>query len=149
MQRGKGKEFIQYTLNSGKGKFNNSTDTLAWALISDVVDGIDFQMLDATLDKFNVLPSAGAYLEGTDLTNVTWTADGDICTYNMDDLILTDHPDNPFAMGLAIYNKTSPDKDVFCIIELSVNNGTTPANTQAGIKYEVSNLGLMTREIVQ
>ena len=136
------KKTSEYDLQAGNGSYNNSSNTFKWVIITDSYTAIDAEATAIGIDNYTKVPSSGNYVQDTDLANVTWTKSGAVSTLDYDDFNFASDPANPITgKTIAVYNDTSTNKDVFKFIDLTIDGGTTPADTTLGLNFTVNAAG--------
>ena len=137
------KLFSAVPLEAGDGDYNNTTDVFKWVLITEGYDSIDSASVDPTLSDFTQVTSSGNYVANSTIANTTWTRTGAITTLTGDSWSYAADGANPTtAKSLLIYNDTSADKSAYCVVDLTVDGGVTPADTTQGLTYTVNANGI-------
>ena len=136
------KGMAEYSHQSGLGSYNNSTDVFKWVFLSNTYQSIDANGSSVSVDDFTKVVSAGNYVQDTSLANVTWARAANITTLNFDDVTFANNTLNPVTgKTLAIYNSTSANNALFKVIDMTVDDGATAANTLLGFNWAVSASG--------
>ena len=144
MAQGTAKKFSEYDFKSGKGDYNNSTDTFSWLLITDTYTSIDEDATNAKLADFTAATVGGNYAGKTALTNVTWTRSGAVSTLDYDDITFAANASNPIdAKCLLIINDTSAADDALRVTDLTTD-GTTAVDLTQGFTLTVNASGAIT-----
>lgn len=133
------KKMSQYDTNAYTGIYNHTTDTFKYVFITETYSAIDENATSIGIANFTKVASSGNYVQDADLQNVTWTRAGSVTSLNFDNVSFAGDPANPTtAKTLAIYNDTSPNKDVFKLVDMTVDNGVTPADTTLFFNWTVN-----------
>ena len=136
------KKTSEYDYQSGLGSYNNSTDVFKWVFITEVYSAIDETATAIGIANFTKVASAGLYVQDSTLTGSAWTKSGSISTLDYDDASYSGDASNPVtAKTWACYNDTSANKDVFKFVDMTVDDGVTPANTVLGFNLNVNASG--------
>lgn len=139
------KKTSEYDLDKGKKVYNNSTDVFKWVILTDSYSVIDANAADVGIANYTKVSSAGNYVQDTTIANTTWTKSGAISTLNGDSFNFAADGSNPVTgKTIAIYNDTSPNKDVAVFVDMTTDGGTTPADTTLGLNYTINALGIAT-----
>jgi hypothetical protein len=139
------KKTSEYDLDKGLAKYNNSTDVFKWVIITDSYTVIDANALDVGIANYTKVASAGLYVQDTTVANTTWIKVAAISTLTGDSFNFAANGSNPVTgKTIAIYNDTSANKDVAVFVDMTVDGGTTPADTTLGLNYTVNASGIAT-----
>lgn len=143
MARGDSKKVAEYDFRSGRGDYNNATDTFSWLLVTDTYASIDANtVLNAA--SFTAVTPAGEYAGKTAVTGRTWTRTAAVSTLNFDDISFAANPANPVtARCLVILNDTSANDDAVKIVDLTTD-GSTAVDLTQGFTYTVNAGGSFT-----
>ena len=127
MAVGDSKRTSEYDFQQGLGTYNNNTNTFKWVFVTEGYSSIDADTADIALSNFTKVASAGAYVQDSTLANSDWTRSGAVSTFDFDDFSFAANGANPTtAKTLLIYNDTSAGDDVYKIVDLTTDGGTTP-----------------------
>jgi hypothetical protein len=103
---------------------------------------IDENSADIGLNNFTQIGSSGNYVANSTLANSAWTRSGNISKLDFDDFSFEADGANPAtAKTLALYNDTSAGKEIFKFVDLTIDGGTTPADSTIGFSYTVAEGG--------
>lgn len=143
MPRGAIKSFTDYALESGEGDYNNTTDDFKWVIITESFTAIDADVTDPKLADFTQVSSSGNYVANTSIANTIWTKTGNTVTLNGDSFNYGADGANPTTgKSILIYNNTSLDKSALAVVDLTTDDGVTPADTTQGLTYNVNVNGI-------
>jgi len=129
----------EYDFQSGLGTYNNNTDVFKWVQITEVYSSIDENASSIGIANFTKVTSAGLYVQDSTLANSAWTRSGAVSKLDYDDFSYAGDSSNPVnGKTWACYNDTSPNKDVYKLVDMTTDNGTTPANTTLGFNGNIN-----------
>jgi hypothetical protein len=127
------KRMSEYDFQQGLGKYNNNTDVFKWVMITEVYSAIDETTANIGIANLTKVASAGLYVQDSTLANSAWTKSGLVSKLDYDDFSYGADGSNPVTgKTWACYNDTSTNKDVYKIVDMTVDDGTTPADTTLG-----------------
>jgi hypothetical protein len=133
------KRTSEYDLQQGLKVYNNNTDVFKYVIITDSYTVIDEDAVAIGIANYTKVPSAGLYVQDTTLANSAWTRTGSVSKLDYDDFSFAADVSNPVTgKTIAVYNDTSPNKDVYKFIDMTVDGGTTPADTTLGLNFTVN-----------
>ena len=136
------KKMSEYDHQSGLGTYNNNTDVFKWVIITEVYSSIDANAVAIGIANFTKVASAGAYVQDSTLANSAWNRAAAISKLDYDDVTYAANALNPVTGKTWVcYNDTSPNKDVFKVVDMTTNDGTTPADTTLGFNLTVNTAG--------
>lgn len=145
MAVGDSKITAQYDFNAYTGSYDHSSDTFKYTFITETFSAIDETTSAIALSNFTQVASSGNYVQGTTLTNVSWNRSGQVSALDFDDFSFAADGSNPTtAKTLVIYNDTSTNDDVYKLVDLTADDGTTAADTTLGFNYSVNASGSTT-----
>ena len=123
----------------GLGTFNMNADTFKYVFITEGYSSIDANATAIGIANYTKVTSAGQYVQDTTLANSAWSRSGNVTKLDFDDFSFAADGANPTtAKTLAIYNDTSAGKEVYKFVDLTIDGGTTPADTTLGFTYTVA-----------
>jgi hypothetical protein len=129
----------------GLGAFNLNTDVMKWVFITEGFSSIDENSADIGLSNFTQIGSSGNYVANSTLANSAWSRTGNVSKLDFDDFSFEGDGANPTtAKTIALYDDTSAGKEVFKFIDITVDGGTTPADTTIGFSYTAAAGGSFT-----
>lgn len=144
MAQGDSKKFSDYDLKSGKGTYNNSTDTFSWILVTDTFASINANDADPVIGDYIAASVGGNYAGKTGLTSVTWTRSGSVSTLDYDDITFAANASNPVnAKCLLVINDTSATDDALRVTDLTTD-GSTAVDLTQGFTLTVNASGAVT-----
>lgn len=127
------KKMSEYDFQSGLGTYNNNTDVFKWVQITETYSAIDANSSSIGIANFTKVTSAGLYVQDSTLANSAWTRSGAVSKLDYDDFNYGADASNPVTgKTWACYNDTSANKDVYKLVDMTADNGTTPADTTLG-----------------
>lgn len=133
------KKTSEYDHQSGLGTYNNNTNVFKWVILTNSYTVIDEDAVAIGIANYTKVSSAGAYVQDTTLANSAWSRTATISKLDFDDFNFAANAANPITgKTIAIYNDTSTNKDVFKFIDMTVDGGTTAADTTLGLNYIVN-----------
>ena len=133
------KKMSEYDYQSGLGTYNNDTDVFKWVQITEVFSSIDENASSIGISNFTKVISAGNYIQDSILLNSVWTKSGAVSKLDYDDFSYSADLSNPVTgKTWACYNDTSPNKDVYKLVDMTADDGVTPANTVQGLNFTVA-----------
>lgn len=139
------KRMAEFSYQRGLGAYNMNTDVFKYVFITEVFSAIDETASSIGIANFTKVTSAGNYVQDAILANSSWTRSGNVSKFTFDNVSFAADPANPdTAKTLAIYNDTSAGKDVLKLIDLTVDNGVTAADTKLGFNWTVNAAGSTT-----
>jgi hypothetical protein len=142
MAVGDTKRASEYDKLMGEGKFNMGADVFKYVFITESYTAIDANASAIGISNYTKVPSSGNYVQDTALTGVTWTRVGQITTFDFDGFSFGADGANPTTAKTAVvYNDTSLGKEVYAYVDMTIDGGTTPADTTLGLTYNVSASG--------
>ena len=138
------KKTSEYDLDKGNGVYNNSTNVFKWVFITDGYLSIDEDSNDVGIANYTKVLSAGNYIQDTTILNTIWIKSGSISTLDGDDFSFLSSGSNPVTgKTVAIYNDTSPNKDVAVFVDMTNDGGIgSGADTKNGFIYQVNANGI-------
>ena len=137
------KKTSEYDLDKGKKVYDNSNDVFKWVILTDSFTVIDEEATDVGIANYTKVASAGNYVQDETIANTTWVKVAAVSTLNGDSFSFDADVSNPVTgKTVAIYNDTSPNKDVVVFVDMTTDGGTTPADTTLGFNYTVNALGI-------
>ncbi len=136
------KKMSEYDHQSGLGTYNNNTDVFKWVQITETYSAIDEDAVSIGIANFTKVVSAGLYVQDTTLANSAWSRTGTVSKLDYDDFSYGADGSNPITgKTWACYNDTSTNKDVFKLVDMTVDDGTTPADTTLGFNGVINASG--------
>lgn len=133
------KKASEYDYQSGLGTYNNNTDVFKWVILTDSYTVIDEDAVAIGIANYTKVASAGLYVQDTTLANSAWSRTGSVSKLDYDDFSFAADGSNPITgKTIAVYNNTSTNKDVIKFIDMTVDGGTTAANTTLGLNFTVN-----------
>ena len=133
------KKMSEYDYQSGLGAYNNNTDVFKCVQITEVYSLIDENSSNIGIANFTKVSSAGNYVQDSTLANSAWTRAGAVSKLNYDDFSYAGDGSNPTTgKTWACYNDTSANKDVFKLVDMTTDDGTTPADTTLGFNGTIN-----------
>lgn len=150
MAAGDSKLANEYVLQSGNGRYNNSTDTFRIFFCSDTYASIDANAAPFNLSNVTQVGGGNFPIAGVVLTGVTWSRLGANSTLDFNDLatIIKD-TNNPSTIRTAvIVNDTSPSDDIYKAVDLT-SDGITPIDViNKDFDYKVNASGSIQGSVV-
>jgi hypothetical protein len=126
----------------GLGTFNMQTDTFKYVFITEGYSAIDENASSIGIANYTKVTSSGNYVQDTTLANSSWSRSGNVTKFDFDGFSFGADGANPTtAKTVAIYNDTSAGKEVYKFVDMTIDNGTTPADTTLGLTYNVAASG--------
>lgn len=146
MALGDTKRAAAYELQKGNGRYNNSTDTFNYVLVSNTFASINANAASLDLSDLTQVASGGSYTGPTALASVTWTQASNIITLDADNITLAANASNPTtATCLVVYNDTSAADDVVQVWDLTADGTTAPSLVNGlNFNFNASGLGQVT-----
>ena len=142
MAIGDSKIHSQYDLKAYEGDYDNSNDVFKYVIITEGFSSIDEDATAIGIANFTKVASSGNYVQDTTLANTSWTRTGGVSTLTFDSFSFAADGANPTTgKTIAIYNDTSANKDVLKLVDMTVDGGTTAADTTLGLTYTVNGSG--------
>lgn len=136
------KKISEYDYRSGLGIYNNSTDVFKWVFVTEVYSAIDANAVSLGIAGLTKVVSAGNYVQDKTLANSSWSRTGAISTLDYDNDSYAADPSNPVTGKTWVcYNDTSPNKDVFKLVDMTADNGVTAVDTTAGFNLSINAAG--------
>tara|TARA_R110000850_G_scaffold202489_2_gene328453 strand:+ start:1033 stop:1485 length:453 start_codon:yes stop_codon:yes gene_type:complete len=133
------KKVSEYDRRSGIGVYNNSTDVFKQVFVTEVYSAIDANALSLGIADLTKVASAGNYVQDKTLANSVWSRTGAVSTLDYDNDSYTADPSNPVTGKTWVcYNDTSPNKDIFKLVDMTLDNGVTAADTTQGFNLAVN-----------
>ena len=133
------KKISEYDYRSGLGTYNNSTDVFKWVIVTDTYASIDANAVSLGIADLTKVASAGNYVQDSTLANSAWTRSGAVSKLDYDDVTYAAHASNPITGKTWVcYNDTSANKDVYKVVDMTTDSGTTAADTTQGFNLTVN-----------
>lgn len=133
------KRMSEYDYQQGLGTYNNNTNVFKWVIVTESYSATDENTSAIGIANFTKVPSAGNYVQDTTLANSAWTRAAAISKLDYDDFSFAADGANPTTgKMIAVYNDTSAGKDVYKLIDMTSDGGTTPADTTLGLNFTVN-----------
>lgn len=150
MAQGDSKLANEYALQSGNGRYNNSTDTFRIFFCSDTYASIDANAAPLNLSSVTQVGGGNFPIGGVVLTGVTWTRSGAVSTLDYNDLAtIVKNASNPATIRTAvIVNDTSPSDDIYKIVDLTTDGSTPIDVVNNDFDYAVNASGSITATVV-
>ena len=136
------KKTSEYDHQAGLGTYNNNTDVFKWVILTDSYTVIDEDAVAIGIANYTKVASAGLYVQDTTLAGSAWSRTGTVSKLDYNDFSFAADGSNPITgKTIAVYNDTSTNKDVFKFIDMTVDGGTTAADTTLGLNFTVNASG--------
>jgi hypothetical protein len=136
------KKMSEYDHQSGLGTYNNNTNVFKWVLVTNTFASIDADAVNIGIATLTKVPSAGAYVQDSTLANSAWSRAANVSKLDFDDFAYAADPSNPVtAKTWVCYNDTSANKDIYKVVDMTVDSGVTAADTKLGFNYTVAAAG--------
>ena len=133
------KKTSEYDHQSGLGTYNNNTDVFKWVILTDSYTVIDEDAVAIGIANYTKVASAGLYVQDSTLASSVWSRTAAVSKLDYDDFSFAADGSNPITgKTIAVYNDTSTNKDVFKFIDMTVDGGTTAADTTLGLNFTVN-----------
>lgn len=133
------KRMSEYDFQQGLGTYNNNTDVFKWVIVTESFTATDANGSGIALSNFTKVASAGNYVQDTTLANSAWSRSGAVSDLNYDDFNYAADVSNPITgKMIAVYNDTSAGDDVYKLIDMTADGGTTAADTTLGLNFTVN-----------
>lgn len=133
------KRTSEYDFQSGLGAYNNNTNVYKYVIITESFTAIDQNAVAIGIANYTKVASSGAYVQDTTLANSGWSRTGAVSTLTYDSFNFAANAANPVTgKTIAIYNDTSANKDVYKLIDMTADGGTTAADTTLGLNFTVN-----------
>lgn len=134
MAQGDTKICAEYDFQAYNGRYNHSTDTFAYLLVTNAYGDIN---ANTALNAASFTPATvgGNYVGKTALTNVTWARNGSASTFDADNISIASAAGNPTdAKCLVVLNDTSSADDCYQIFDLTTD-GATAVDLRNGFSF--------------
>jgi hypothetical protein len=142
MAIGDSKRTSRYDELMGLGTFNMNSNVFKYVFITEGYSSIDENASGIGISNYTKVTSSGNYVQDTTLANSVWSRSGNVCKFDFDDFSFAADGGNPTtAKTLAIYNDTSAGKEVYKFVDLTIDGGTTAADTTLGFTFTVAASG--------
>tara|TARA_R110000868_G_scaffold97916_6_gene269465 strand:- start:620 stop:1072 length:453 start_codon:yes stop_codon:yes gene_type:complete len=133
------KKTSEYDYQSGLGTYNNNTNVFKYVIITESFTAIDEDAVAIGIANFTKVVSAGAYVQDTTLASSAWSRTGAVSKLDYSDFSFAANASNPTTgKTIAVYNDTSANKDVYKLIDMTADGGTTAADTTLGLNFTVN-----------
>lgn len=133
------KKVSEYDHRSGLGVYNNNTDVFKWVFVTQVYSAIDANSASLGIADLTKVASAGSYVQDLTLANSSWSRTAAISALDYDNISFAANASNPVTGKTWVcYNDTSPNKDIFKLVDMTADNGATAANTTLGFNLTVN-----------
>ena len=133
------KKTSEYDHQSGLGTYNNNTNVFKWVILTDSYTVIDEDAVSIGIANYTKVASAGLYVQDSTLASSAWSRTGTVSKLDYADFSFAADGSNPITgKTIAVYNDTSGNKDVFKFIDMTVDGGTTAADTTLGLNFTVN-----------
>ena len=143
MAQGDSKICAEYDFQAYNGRYNHSTDTFAYLLVTNAYGDINANTaLNAA--SFTPATAGGNYAGKTALTNVTWVRSGAVSTLDADNISIAADAGNPTDVKcLVILNDTSASDDCYEVFDLT-EDGATAVSLVNGFTFNFNANGATT-----
>ena len=133
------KRMSEYDFQQGLGIYNNNADVFKWVIVTESFTATDANTSAIALSNFTKVASAGNYVQDTTLANSAWTRSGAVSKLDYDDFNFAANASNPVTgKMIVVYNDTDSNDDVYKLIDITADGGTTPADTTLGLNFTVN-----------
>lgn len=133
------KKMSEYDHQSGLGTYNNNTDVFKWVIVTETYSAIDDNAVSIGIATLTKVASAGNYVQDTVLANSTWSRAGAVSKLDYDnDTYAADGANPVTGKTWVCYNDTSINKDIYKLVDMTTDDGTTPADTTLGFNLTVN-----------
>lgn len=143
MAQGDSKICAEYDFQAYNGRYNHSTDTFAYLLVTNAYGDIN---ANTALNAASFTPATvgGNYAGKTALSNATWARSGAVSTLDADNISIAADAGNPTdAKCLVILNDTSASDDCYEVFDLT-EDGTTAVSLVNGFTFNFNANGATT-----
>ncbi|MGB3724304.1 MAG: hypothetical protein WA981_00920 [Glaciecola sp.] len=143
MAQGDSKVCAEYDFQAYNGRYNHSSDTFAYLLVTDAYGDIDANTaLNAA--SFTAATIGGNYAGKTALTSVTWARSAAVSTLDAANISIAADAGNPTdAKCLVVLNDTSAADDCYEVFDLTTD-GTTAVDLTNGFTFNFNAAGATT-----
>ena len=148
MAAGDNKQFRDYALKEGQGVYDNSSDSIAIAFISDAYSTVDVNATNPKLADYTV-SSGGNILAVNTLSSVTWSRSAGVTTLDAADLAtFSKDASNPTDVKCAlVYNNTSASDDAYCVYDLTADGTTSLDLVNSDFTFSFGASGILTATV--